>query len=269
MCRLVKNTSMLLVILLVASTAHVMAADQETVLATVNGTEITTDQIEQLPGLGSAVDFDALDGDRKGQVIIGLINRQLVLEQAKKEGFDQTEQMANTLKDMAETYIAKQYLMNVAARTDISEEALMAHYEEMFLTQPEQYQVAHILLATEEEANGVLGLLNKGADFSNLAKTQSKDKVSAENGGNLGWLTSGDMLPSFYRAVSELNPGEIGVQPTKTQFGWHIVRLDAKRDPGRQPFDEVRQQIQQQLIKEEIAAFLDKLRAQATVEIRY
>lgn len=268
MCRLVKNTFMLLVVILVASTAHVMAADQETVLATVNGTEITTDQIEQLPGLGSAVEFDALDGDRKGQVIIGLINRQLVLEQAKKEGFDQTETMIKAIHDMAEMLIVKQYLVKVAAGTDLGEEAVEAIYEEKYLNQPEEYQIAHILLVSEQEALEVVNLLQKGMAFPDLAKSKSRDKVSAEKGGDLGWLTSADMLPAFFETVSALTPGKINAQPTKTQFGWHVIKLTDKRKPTPQPMDQVRQSIQQVLIQDQISTYLGKLRDSANIEIR-
>jgi len=268
MHRLAKLSTFLLITGCIASVSSLMADNTKTVLALVNGTEITSEQIEELPGVSAEIDFAALEDERKTQIIIALINRQLVIEQAKKEGFDQSERIANAVKDMQETYIVKQYLVKIAAGTDLSEEVLMAYYEDKFLNQPEQYEVAHILLATEEEASAVLELLKQGADFSSLAKTRSQDKVSADKGGELGWLTSAEMVPSFYKTVSELKPGGISSQPTKSQFGWHIVRLDGKREPGRQPFGEVRQQIQQQLIKEKMAAYLDQLRAQASVEIR-
>lgn len=252
----------------VASVSPVMADDAKTVLALVNGTEITSDQIAQLPGINANVGFATLEDNKKAQIIIGLINRQLVLEQAKKEGFDRSEPIANAVNDMAETYIVKQYLVKVAAGTDLSKEALVAYYEDNFLGQPEQYEIAHILLATEDEANGVLGSLREGAGFSELARTKSKDKVSAEKGGDLGWFTSADLLPAFYKTASGLSRGEISSQPTKTQFGWHIVKLNDKRETAPQPLDQVKQGIKQALIEEEIAGYLDNLRESATIEIR-
>gem|GEM_PF-609692 len=245
-----------------------MADQTITVLARVNGTDITTEQIEQLPGGEATFDFASLEDDRKTQIIIALINRQLVIEQAQKEGFDQSERMINAVKDMTETFVTQQYLMKVAAGTDLSEDTLLAYYNDHYSDQPEQYSIAHIQLASQGEAYKVLESLNKGADFSELARTESKDQVSAEKGGELGWLTAEDMLPSFYKTVSELNPGAISAKPTKTQFGWHIVRLDGKRRAEPRSFSALKQQIQQQLIKEEIATYLDKLRTQASVEIR-
>lgn len=252
----------------IASVSLVLADDVKNVLALVNGTEITSDQIEQLPGVNANIDFAALEDDKKAQIIVGLINRQLVLEQARKEGFDRSGPIVNAVNDMAETYIVKQYLVKVAAGTDLSEEALVAYYEDNFLDQPDQYEIAHILLATEDEANGVLGSLREGAGFSELAKTKSKDKVSAEKGGDLGWFTSADMLPAFYKTVSGLSRGEISSRPTKTQFGWHIVKLNGKRETAPQPLDQVKQGIRQVLIEEEIADYLDNLRKSATIEIR-
>lgn len=265
---LTKLGTFLLITGCIASVSSLLAENTKTVLALVNGTEITSEQIQELPGVNAEIDFATLEDERKTQIIIALTNRQLVIEQARKEGFDQSERIANALKNMQETYIVKQYLVKVATGTNFSEEVLKAYYEDNFSNQPEQYEVAHILLATEEEASAVLELLKQGAGFSSLAIAKSQDKVSAVKEGELGWLTSAEMVPSFYKAVSELKPGGISSQPTKTQFGWHIVRLDGKREPERQPLDEVRQQIQLQLIKDKIAAYLEQLREQASIEIR-
>ena len=268
MCQLIRSTLFLSMAVFIASSTLVMADEPTTVLAVVNGTEITTAQIEGLSGINADIDFAALSDEQKSQILVSLINRQLVVEQAKKEGFDQSEQIANAVQAMTETYISQQYLIKVAAGTDLGEEVLVAYYEDNFQGQPEQYEVAHILLASEEEVNAVLELLGKGADFSKLAEMKSKDRVSAEKGGDLGWFTSGDMMPSFYKTVSELNRGEISTHATKTQFGWHIVRLSDKRESIPQPFNQVRQGIRQVLVEKKMADYLDGLRDGANIEIR-
>ena len=268
MYQLLKSTLFLSIVVFIALPTLVMADDPKTVLAVVNGTEITSRQIEGLSGINANIDFATLSEEQKSQILVSLINRQLVVEQAKKEGFDQSEQIANVVKALAETYISQQYLIMVAAGTNLSEEVLVAYYEDNFQGQPEQYEVAHILLASEEEANAVLESLGKGADFSKLAETKSKDKVSAEKGGDLGWLTSGDMVPSFYKAVSEIDRGETSAQATKTQFGWHIVRLNDKRESTPQPFNQVKQSIRQVLVEEKMADYLNDLRDKAIIEIR-
>lgn len=268
MYKLIKSTLFLLIVGFIASPDPVMAAESETVLVTVNGTKITTGQIFQLPGINANSDFATLDDDKKAQIIVGLINRQLVLEQAKKEGFDRSEPISSVINDMVETFIVKQYLVKIAAATDLSEKAVAAYYEENFLGQPAQYEIAHILLATEDEANEVLSLLKDGVGFPELAKTKSKDKVSAKNGGDLGWLTSEDMMPSFYNTVSGLKSGETSTYATKTQFGWHIVRVNDKRESTPQPFNQVNQSIRQVLIEQKMADYLDGLRDRATIEFQ-
>ena len=268
MHQLLKSTLFFSIAGLITSLTTVMADDSKTVLAVVNGTEITSGQIEGLSGINANIDFSALDDEQKLQILVALINRQLVVEQAKKEGFDQFEQIANAVQAMTDTYISQQFLLKIAAGTDLSEEVLMAYYEDKYLGKPGQYKISHILLASEEEANEVLGSLDKGADFSVLAKTQSKDKVSAEKGGDLGWLTSGDMMPAFYKTVSELDRGEISTHATKTQFGWHIVKLSDKRESTPQPYDQVRQSIRQLLVEQKMTNYLDGLRGRATIEVR-
>jgi len=268
MHQLFKSTLLLLTTGFIASPFLVKADDPKTVLAVVNGTEITTAQIEGLSGINANIDFAALTDEQKSQILVSLVNRQLVVEQAKKEGFDQSEQIANAIQAMTETYISQQYLIKVAAATDLSDEVLMAYYEVEYLHQSDQYEIAHILLASEEEAHAVLQLLGEGADFSELAKTKSKDRVSAQKEGDLGWLTSGDMMPSFYTTVSELNRGETSAQVTKTQFGWHIVRLNDKRESTPQPFNQVRQRIRQVLVEQKMADYLEELRNRATIETR-
>jgi len=268
MHHLFKSTLFLLTAGFIASPFLVLADDPKTVLALVNGTEISSAQIEGLSDINANIDFAALTDEQKSQILVSLINRQLVVEQAKKEGFDQSEQIANAVQAMTETFISQQYLIKVAAGTDLSDEALMVYYEDKYLHQSEQFEIAHILLASEEEANAVLQSLGKGADFSELAKTKSKDRVSAQKGGDLGWLTSGDMTPSFYKTVIDLDQGQTSTHATKTQFGWHVVRLNDKRESALQPFNQVKQSIRQVLVEQKMADYLEDLRNRATIEIR-
>lgn len=252
----------------VLSNPPVIADPGEAVLATVNGVNLTSDQVFELPGIALDVDVATLDEEKKAQITIGLINRQLVLEQARKDGFDRSAAVVKAVSGMADTYIVKQYLAKVAAGTDLSEEAVMAYYRDNYLGRPEQYRIAHILLADEDEANAVLGLTRTGEEFSDLARDRSKDHVSAEKGGDLGWFTSGDMLPAFYDVVSSLAPGTTATKPVKTPFGWHVVRLDEKREPAPVNLEQARQGILQELIQKEVNGYLERLRDNATIEIR-
>jgi peptidyl-prolyl cis-trans isomerase C len=252
---------------LIASGSLAMAENTNTVLAVVNGKEITIDQVKYLDRKGT-IDFDNLTPQQKKELLESLINQQLVLEQLRKEGFDQADHIVAEVKALTETYIIKQYMVKVALGFDFSEETLKANYEEKYLNKLEQYRIRHILLTTEDEAVVLISELKDGADFLSLAEQQSQDKISAKKGGDLGWLTSEDMVPSFYKTVSALTKGDISLRPTKTQFGWHIIRLDDKHVVTPPAFSEVKKSIRQQLIKEKMNNYFNSLRAKAKIEIK-
>ena len=254
-------------VLLVVNSSSI-AEDNQTVLVVVNGVEITTDQVSSIAGANKQVDLETLSDAKKKELIESLITRQLILEEAHKEGFDQSEKIVATVKALADSYIVKQYLVKVAVGFDFSDAVLKKVYEEKYMNRPEQFQVSHILLKTEAEAQAMLVLLNSGSDFTNLAQTKSQDKVSAQKGGDLGWLTSDDMVPTFFKAVSTLTKGETTAQPLKTKFGWHILKLVDKRELAPPPFDEVKQKVRQELIREKITDYIENLKAKATIEIK-
>lgn len=252
---------------ILATGSLLMAANTDTVLAIVNGKELTVDQLKHLDRKHT-IDFDNIDPQQKKVLTESLIHHHLVLEQAKNEGFDQVDHIVADVKALTEAYIIKQYLVKVALGFDFSEEVLKANYEDKYLNTPEQYKIRHILLATEDESTALILEIKNGADFSRLAEQQSQDKVSSEKGGDLGWLTSEDMVPSFYKTVSELKKGDISLKPTSTQFGWHIIRLDDKRETTPPAFNEVKKNIRQQLIEKKVTDYLNTLRANAKIEIK-
>ncbi len=251
-----------------ASTSLVMADDAKTVLAVVNGIEITTGQISNIAGADKQFDFSALSDAKKKELVESLITRQLILEEAHKEGFDQSEKIVATVKALGDSYIVKQYLVKVAVGFDFGDAVLKEVYDQKYLNRPEQYKVSHILLNTEAEAQALVDLLNNGSDFTILAQEKSLDKVSAQKGGDLGWLTSDDMVPTFYKTVSLLNEKEVSAKPAKTQFGWHIIRLDQKRKLESFSFEKVKEDIRRDLINEKITGYIDSLKANATIEIK-
>ena len=244
------------------------ANDSPIVIAVVNGIEITSDAIVGGFGSGSNADFNSLNDDQKSQLIVSLINRQLVLEQAQQEGFDRSKRIQAIVKAITETYVVEQYLIKLAAGFDLGEEAIMRSYSENYSDVPEQYDVSHILFGTAEEAQTALERLANGVDFANLARSESLDSLSAERGGQLGWLNADEMAPSFFNTVASLSEDQVSDRPIRTFSGWHVIRLNSRRNPKRPPLSEVLPQIQQQLIKEQMAAYLEGLREQATIEIR-
>jgi peptidyl-prolyl cis-trans isomerase C len=122
----------------------------------------------------------------------------------------------------------------------------------------------HILVPTEEEAKKIEDQLKKGADFAELAKKESKDP-GASDGGDLGFFTKEQMVPEFSKVAFELEPGKIS-DPVKTQFGWHIIKVEEKRARKAPDFDQVKPQIEQYVTRKAQAEYVAKLRETAKVE---
>lgn len=258
-------------VLLTTGAAFPAAAEEgpsRQVLAVVNGTEITADQRPGQAGPELARDYAAMSTTQQSQLLVSLINRQLVLEEARKLGFDQSPQVQARLQAMADSFIAEQYLLTVAAGFDLGEEAVAERYRERYAQAPEQFLASHIVLSSEEEARQALRELAAGADFSALARERSLDAVSASRGGSLGWVGVRELAPNLAEALLTLKEGGVAPGPVKTVSGWHVLRLDDRRDGEVPSLDAMRNAIRQELAAEQMAAYLERLREQASIEIR-
>ena len=128
----------------------------------------------------------------------------------------------------------------------------------------EEVHARHILVATEDEAKAVLAQLKGGADFATLAKEKSKDPGGAE-GGDLGYFTKDQMVPEFAEVAFKLDKGQIS-DPVKTQFGWHIIKVEDKRIKPRPTFEQVKPQIENYVAHRAQAQLVENLRKNATIE---
>ena len=157
--------------------------------------------------------------------------------------------------------------MTKTAEAAATDDALKSAYDTQYANaQPTtEYHAAHILVQTEDEAKAIEAQLKDGGDFAAIAKEKSTDTASGAQGGELGWFGLGRMVPEFETAVSSLEPGQIS-DPVKTQFGWHIVKLNEKRDSAPPPLDEVRADFENQIRQEAFQARVAELRAAATID---
>lgn len=231
----------------------------ETVLATVNGTDIKLGHIvalvDSLPDQYNDVPFEALYNGVLDQLI-----QQTLLEQATKIN---DKKIAFALDNERRALVSGEALKNVT-KSALNADAVTALYEEQIKNaEPTpEYQASHILLETEEAANEVLQMLKDGGDFAELAKEKSTGP-SGPNGGDLGWFGRGAMVPEFDQAVADMTVGEF-VGPVKTQFGYHLIRLNDKRDFP--PIDAMREDLEQQVISKAIETEIAKLQDAAKIE---
>lgn len=197
-----------------------------------------------------------------------LIAREIFVQEADKRGLaraaDVQRQLDNTRQDILIRALIRDYLV----KNPVKDEDVQAEYDKFkqeASASGKEYKARHILVEKEDEAKKVIDQLKKGQKFETLAQ-QSKDPGSGANGGDLGWNTATTFVKEFSDAMVALDKGTTVTAPVKTQFGYHVIRLDDVRDAAPPPLDQVKPQIQQQLERQKVQQLQQELRAAAKVE---
>ncbi len=244
--------------------AAVLPAEAK-VLAKVNGVEITDDDLKiALDDLGPGIPHQLEGKARDSYVLDFLIDEQLVVQKAQADKLAETPEFAKKLAYLRDKALMETLLGNVA-KTASTDAAIKATYDEAAKAQkPEtEYHAHHILVPTEEEAKKALARLKGGEDFAKVAGEVSKDPGS--KGGDLGWFTKDRMVPEFGEAASKMKPGELS-EPVKTQFGWHIIKLDETRPKTFPPLDQIKDQVSRYVVQKAQSDLVMKLREGAKIE---
>jgi len=249
--------------LIVTAPAH---ADNTKTVATVNGVTIPDSRVD-ISVEAAAHRGQADSPDLRKAVRENLINLEVISQAATRKGLNKSDDVAQELALARENVLVNAYFKKFIQNHPISEDALKKEYDSLkeHLGNKE-YKVAHILVKTEKEAQTIRAqLVKKKANFAKLAKKDSQDPGSAENGGELGWNVPANFVPQFGNAVLSLSKGEISA-PVQTKFGWHIIKLENVRTLKVPPFDKVKpnliRRLQQQAIQKEIL----ELRSKATIK---
>ena len=248
-----------------APSAATPAADPAKPLAVVNGKEIPAlygelVKREMAQGQAESPQLDA-------RVRESLINLELLSRAAMDKGLDKETRLAATLDIRRKDQLAKAYLEDYVKAHPVTDAEIQAAYDKA-KAQPAQpeYLARHILVKTEAEAKKIIADLGKKAKFEDLAKKQSKDPGSAKNGGALDWSDRGAYVKEFSDALVNLKKGEITKTPVKTQFGYHVIRLDDTRQPQLPPLDAVRGEIVKQLQQQRVREAISAVRGSAKIE---
>ncbi|MGE4312711.1 MAG: peptidylprolyl isomerase [Pseudobdellovibrionaceae bacterium] len=241
----------------------------EVVIARVNGEPITRADAEgfiaNIPQLQGAPFEEAMPIARD-EMITGTIIDQL----AKKSGTANDPEVEKRLQMAREGIIRSVFLEEMVKKemTDAKlQEAYAAFKKEQEATSKEQVKAKHILVATEEEAMSALTRLKEGESFDDLAKEISADKASGANGGELGWFSEGDMVPEFSQAAFALNVGEVSSEPVKSQFGYHIIKVEDKRKEPVPSIEEVKPYLEVQQRRAILEGHIADWRNEADVKL--
>jgi peptidyl-prolyl cis-trans isomerase C len=253
-------------LLAVPALAQTPPPPADPVVAKVNGQEIRLSDIaavertlpDQMRGMPAAQLYPML--------LDQLVDQRALVLLARKRGLDKDPVVALAMQRAAD-----QALQNALISKDVgplvADPALQARYTKDIAGKPgeEEVHARHILVATEAEAKQVVEQLKKGGDFAAIAKARSTDPGAAQ-GGDLGFFKKGEMVPEFAEAAFALKPGQVSDKPVKTQYGWHVIRVEERRTTPAPTFEQARDELRQQAIQEGIAGELKVAREGLVVE---
>ncbi len=238
------------------------------VVARVNGTVLHRSDLNlQLRSAPQQIQQQPLDKVYP-QLLNSMVNATLLQQAARKAKIDQNNQVKEQIAAAETEILANAYVSSIA-RSEITEAKLRAAYDQYAKQAPqtEEVHARHILVGTEQEAKDIIAQLDKGADFATLAKDKTTDPSGKSNGGDLGYFTKQDMVPEFANAAFALKPGEYTKAPVKTQFGWHVIKLEDRRQGKAGTYEQVAPEIAQQMTQQVVATKLQELRGQGKIEL--
>jgi peptidyl-prolyl cis-trans isomerase C len=242
------------------------AQDKDPVVARVNGVEIRESDIafaeEEIGG-----NMPSIPPEQKRDYLVNYLVDVIVLSQAaEKQKLEDRPDVKHRLA-FDRNRLLMEALLQDAGKAALSDEAEHKLYDEAIkqVKAEEEVHARHILVVSEDEAKAILAQLKGGADFVALAKEKSKDPGSAESGGDLGYFTKEQMVPEFAEVAFKLGKGQLS-DPVKTQFGWHIIKVEDRRTKPTPTFEQVKPQIENYIAHRAQAELVENLRKSANVE---
>lgn len=235
-------------------------------LAVVNGKPVPSSRVEalkqQVERSGRPVTPEIL-----AQIKEELVAREIFMQEARKRGLDASEDYKAQLELARQSLLIRELFANFQKKNPVTDAEIKAEYDKFVAANGgKEYRARHILVEKEDEAKALIAEIKKGGKFEDLAKKASKDPGSGANGGDLDWANAASYVPEFSNAMVKLDKGQMTDAPVKSQFGFHIIRVDDVREAQLPKLDEVKPQITQQLTQSKLGKFQEDLRAKAKVQ---
>jgi len=248
------------------TSAETTAAPEADVIATVNDRKISASEFQDYISLKMA--SNPTSAGNPALVLNEMINKELLLQAAKTGSIDKKPEVMEQIKTSTENILVNTLINDRVSKIDNSDTALKAEYDaQLAAVSLKEYKASHILVNDEETAKGLITELNGGKDFAELAKEKSTGP-SGPNGGDLGWFQMQTMVPEFGAALETMEKGSISNVPVKTQFGWHVIKLEDTRDMAPPSFEESKAQLKNILANRTVQNYMAELRKQATINIK-
>ena len=235
-------------------------------LAIVNGKPVPSSRVEalkqQVERSGRPVTPEIL-----AQIKEELIAREIFMQEARKRGLETSEDYKAQIELARQSLLIRELFASFQKKNPVTDAEVKAEYDKFVAANGgKEYRARHILVEKEDEAKSLIADIKKGAKFEDLAKKASKDPGSSANGGDLDWANAASYVPEFSNAMIKLEKGQMTDAPVKSQFGFHIIRVDDVREAQLPKLEEVKPQITQQLTQSKLAKYQDDLRAKAKVQ---
>ncbi|MBD8051024.1 peptidylprolyl isomerase [Limnohabitans radicicola] len=235
-------------------------------IAVVNGKPVPTSRLtalkQQIERSGRPVTDDML-----GQIKDEIVAREVFMQEARKRGLDASDDYKNQLELARQTILIRELFADFQKKNPVTDADIQAEYDKFVAANGgKEYHARHILVETEDQAKSLIAEIKKGAKFEELAKKNSKDPGSGANGGDLDWAAAGSYVPEFSAAMTQLEKGQMTDAPVKSQFGFHIIRVDDVRQAQLPKLEEVKPQIAQQLQQQKLGKYQEDLRAKAKIQ---
>jgi peptidyl-prolyl cis-trans isomerase C len=207
--------------------------------------------------------------ERQNAVREELVNREVLAQAALKRGLDKNPDVQAQMDMARQAVLVRALFENEVKQHPISDADLQKQYEQFKGSMGQnEYKVSHILVDKEDDAKAIIAELNRGGDFAKIAKEKSKDPGSKDNGGDLDWGPSARYVKPFADAVQAQPKGKVSAAPVKTDFGYHVIRVDDVRPLKVPEFAELKEQFRQRAQQQQIQKMVMDLRSKAKIEER-
>ena len=239
-------------------------------VATVNGKPVPMSRVDALIKTATRGGQQEVPPEVKAQAKDQTVLREIFAQEAEKQGIPATADYKAQLELVRQTVLINTLFQNFIKTHPVTDAEAKAEYDQIKAEQSGlEYHARHILVDSEDEAKKLIGQIKAGSKFEDVAKKSSKDTGSAENGGDLDWAKSSTYVPEFSAALQKLKPGEMTDTPVKTQFGYHIIKLEDVRAAQFPNFDDVKEKIKENMKGEKVREYQEKLRKSAKTDYKF
>jgi peptidyl-prolyl cis-trans isomerase C len=235
-------------------------------VAIVNGKAVPTSRVEAL-AQQIAASGRPVDDEVRAQIKEEVVLREIFMQEAQKRGIAASEEYKSQMELARQTILIRALFAQYQKQNPVTDAEVKAEFDKFAAANAgKEYRTRHILVEKEDEAKALIASIKGGAKFEDVARKQSKDPGSGANGGDLDWAAAGSYVAEFSEAMVKLDKGQMTQAPVRSQFGWHIIRVDDIRDAQLPPYEEIKPQIAQQMQQQKLAEFQKTLREKAKVQ---